>query len=107
MIESATPITTEAPKRRRYSARKILLTVVVGVILTIVLLYVIGPRTNPHLERANTLFYQGNYEAAIDEYTLALQQDPNNAGVYNARGISYADTGNHEAALADFNRAIQ
>jgi tetratricopeptide (TPR) repeat protein len=47
-----------------------------------------------------------NYADAIDQYTKAIELDPDYEKAYFNRGEAYANTGNHEHAAMDFDRAI-
>jgi tetratricopeptide (TPR) repeat protein len=44
---------------------------------------------------------------AIDFYTYALKYNPNDTTAYNNRGVIYADMGQQNLALADYNEAIR
>jgi tetratricopeptide (TPR) repeat protein len=50
---------------------------------------------------------QGNYAAAIADYTSALNLDKNLASVYPARGKAYLKAGKFRDAVNDFNRALK
>ena len=50
---------------------------------------------------------QQEYEAAITHYTNAIELKPDLVNVYNNRGNVYADKGDIENAIRDFNTAIQ
>ena len=59
-------------------------------------------------------FFQGNaafeseeYEDAKDFYTKAIELNPQDAEVYNNRGVTYYEQGNFSAALQDYNKAIE
>ena len=45
------------------------------------------------------------YQNAINEYTKAIQLDPDYADAYVKRGLSYYDLGQHQYAIADFDKA--
>jgi regulator of sirC expression with transglutaminase-like and TPR domain len=49
----------------------------------------------------------GEYEAAIADYNLVLQLNPQDVYVFYNRGLAYLGTEEYEAAIADFDRAIQ
>ena len=46
-------------------------------------------------------------KAAVAEYTQKLQAQPNNAVLYNNRGVAYKMLEQYQKALEDLNRAIQ
>ena len=68
-----------------------------------------GDPTNAylHYERANALFAQGNYSAALIEYNNATIWDPNLAAAYNGKGNALSALGNYEAAVKAFNESIK
>ena len=47
----------------------------------------------------------GQYQTAINDYTEAIQLDPDYADAYVKRGLSYYDLGQHQYAIADFDKA--
>lgn len=48
----------------------------------------------------------GEYERAVEDYTQALQVDPQNSYAYYNRGITRDRSGDYEGAIADFTHAI-
>jgi serine/threonine protein kinase/lipoprotein NlpI len=70
-----------------------------------------------HLQDFETLFEQaqlycskGDYEKAIQQYTQAIQKDPESFIAYLSRGNTYNrsnKSGNKEAALLDYTQALQ
>jgi tetratricopeptide (TPR) repeat protein/S1-C subfamily serine protease len=56
-------------------------------------------------QKAFLLYNSGSKQAAIDEYTLIIEQQPE-AYAYNNRGNVRFDLGQKEAAIADYDRAI-
>ena len=49
----------------------------------------------------------GEYQNAADDYTKAIQLDPDNARAYTNRGYSYRILGEHQTAIDDATKAIQ
>jgi tetratricopeptide (TPR) repeat protein len=49
----------------------------------------------------------GQYEAALADFSRALELDPNDAWDWAHRGETYRQMGQYEAALADFSRALE
>ena len=49
----------------------------------------------------------GNYDAAIADYTKAIEISPNLSQAYNNRGNAYDDLKNYDAAISDFTKAIE
>jgi tetratricopeptide (TPR) repeat protein len=50
---------------------------------------------------------KGNHQAAIANYTQAIQRAPKNPNFYYNRGIEYAAIGDRPAAINDYTQAIQ
>jgi tetratricopeptide (TPR) repeat protein len=49
----------------------------------------------------------GDYEGAIQDFTTAIEQDPNLYLAYNNRGYGYYHMGEMEKAAADFSTALE
>jgi tetratricopeptide (TPR) repeat protein len=60
-----------------------------------------------YLSRGDGFYAAEDYEAALADYTCALELDPTAAGVYNDRGNAYSLLGDEEAAVADYTEAIE
>src|SRR5208282_861580 len=56
---------------------------------------------------ANNLYTAGDYEGAIRKASEAIQHDSTNALTYDLRGKSHAKRNEWQAALADYDQAIQ
>jgi tetratricopeptide (TPR) repeat protein len=54
-------------------------------------------------ERLNVRDYQG----AVEDYTRALELDPNSAIACNDRGVAFSSLGDQPAAIADYTKALQ
>lgn len=52
-------------------------------------------------------FVRGQWQAAVEAYTQAIDLQPGLAYGYSWRGQAHAANKNHEAAISDFNRAIE
>ena len=50
---------------------------------------------------------QGEQDKAIAEFDKALAIDPHDPDSYNNRGVAWYFKGQHDKALADYNRAIE
>jgi tetratricopeptide (TPR) repeat protein len=48
-----------------------------------------------------------DYRSAIELYTQVINSDPQEALIYNNRGLVYASLRNFELAIADFNKSIE
>jgi len=64
------------------------------------------PQTN-FLERGILFASRGDYEIAIEEFTEALKQQPNNGAIYAHRGNAYQKKGGLDEAIEDYNQAIK
>ncbi|MCG6137245.1 MAG: tetratricopeptide repeat protein [Nostoc sp. LLA-1] len=51
-------------------------------------------------------YQAGNYQAAVADFTLAIELDPENALVYNKRGNAFYKLGDYQQAKADSSKAI-
>ena len=49
----------------------------------------------------------GNYQGAIDDYTKAIDVDPQNAYAYYNRGKAKYDLLDYQGAIADYTKAIE
>jgi tetratricopeptide (TPR) repeat protein len=60
-----------------------------------------------HHRRGRELIQKGDYPAAIDELSRAIQAQPDWSMVYNARGFAYYLEHDYRRAIADLNEAIR
>ena len=60
-----------------------------------------------YIHRGKSLEEKGDREAAIGEYTRAIEKDPENAAAYIYRGLVYKGLGRYEEAIGDYDRAIE
>jgi tetratricopeptide (TPR) repeat protein len=51
--------------------------------------------------------YEGDYDRAITNWTLAIRLAPNYANAYYNRGVVYAGKGDYNRAIADLNHAVR
>jgi tetratricopeptide (TPR) repeat protein len=51
--------------------------------------------------------FGGHWQAAIDDFDIALKINPNYAEVYTIRGVSKAALGNKQGAIDDYNLALK
>ncbi|MFZ0132514.1 MAG: tetratricopeptide repeat protein [Desulfobacterales bacterium] len=54
----------------------------------------------------DSLYDQGEYQKAIEEYETALRLDPANANLHNSLGVCYGVTGEFTQAMARFKEAM-
>ncbi|MBN1316819.1 MAG: rhomboid family intramembrane serine protease [Anaerolineales bacterium] len=59
------------------------------------------------LTSGEAYLYQGEYELAIQDFSIALQKDETLWPAYVYRGEAYMRQGNHKAAFQDFDTVIQ
>jgi tetratricopeptide (TPR) repeat protein len=52
-------------------------------------------------------YAQGNYRAAIDDFTKVINLDPNNAKAYYNRGVVRDDLKDYQGAISDYDQAIK
>ncbi len=62
-------------------------------------------KTNKWFDLGNDFYSKGQMKAAIDAYSKAIKQEPNNPDYFTARGKAYAKKGNLKAAQKDFDTA--
>ena len=60
-----------------------------------------------HYQSGNWYLFGGDYDQAIFNFNLALHSEPDNADIYNGRGLAYEAKEDYNRALADFNRALE
>ena len=58
-----------------------------------------------YLDRANKQFYSKNYEAALENYDLAIHHCPSMPEAYYCRGLVKRIMGNHQEAIQDLSIA--
>lgn len=84
--------------------------------LTLVTALLLVPSYGPQLRAqdaaaliadGNSAFRDGRYGPARDLYTRVLTIDPDNLRALNNRGVALVRLGDHQAALADFSRAVE
>jgi tetratricopeptide (TPR) repeat protein len=59
-----------------------------------------------HKNKGNDAFKTGNYQAAIECYTAALELCPNECAFYTNRAITYLKMETPELAMNDCQRAL-
>ena len=59
------------------------------------------------VDLGNQYIEQDNFDLAIEEFTQAIQLNPNYTEAYFNRGKCYGKQGSYESALKDFDKAIQ
>ncbi len=52
-------------------------------------------------------FDSGNYNAAVDAFTKAIELDPRLINAYSFRGNAYFNLGDYKQAIRDYNKAIK
>jgi tetratricopeptide (TPR) repeat protein len=66
-----------------------------------------GYRSRILLRRGNGHFDKGEFEAAVADYTKAIELKSDYAEAYYNRGNAYDNKGDKDRAIADYNRAIE
>ena len=64
------------------------------------------PTLESYYQRGNAQLDLGNYEAAVDDYSAVLQQDPNNVAAYFNRGLAYLQLSQFMKAVDDYTKVI-
>jgi tetratricopeptide (TPR) repeat protein len=64
-------------------------------------------KTGDILLSAKAKYKNGDYQAAVIEYTLAIEFAPNLAVAFSCRGDAYDKLGESSKAMADYNRALE
>lgn len=59
------------------------------------------------LNLGDAAYYAGEYEKAIDNYTKAIEINPEDAMAYNNRGVAYHKLEQYENAISDLTKAIE
>ena len=62
---------------------------------------------NTYINRGFAYETKGEFDAAIRDYTKAIELNPQHAEVYTARGVVYWQKGNVDAAIQDYTKAIE
>jgi TonB family protein len=57
--------------------------------------------------RANASFVMGEYDAAINDYTKAIELNSKEASIYFSRGMAFYNKQSFNRAIADFDKAIE
>jgi tetratricopeptide (TPR) repeat protein len=106
-----------APKRKPYILRPsrprfivVFVVVVVGV-LAVLTLGIILPRETVNtpeqrVQRGLVLSKQQQYEAAIQEFTQAIEAQPSMVDAYLYRGMALYETGRFEDSIPDFSKVL-
>ncbi|HUF26926.1 MAG TPA: tetratricopeptide repeat protein [Gemmatimonadaceae bacterium] len=64
------------------------------------------PQRLDYLSEALALERQGDYDAALTSYRLALRDQPNDPRILQNMAIAYSKTGRHEEAIRTYRRAL-
>jgi tetratricopeptide (TPR) repeat protein len=65
------------------------------------------PQRLDYLNEALALERQGDYEAALTSYRLALRDNPNDPRILQNMAIAFTKTGQQEEAIRHYRRALQ
>jgi tetratricopeptide (TPR) repeat protein len=60
-----------------------------------------------YLDRADMYCNKRKYDKAIDDYTKAIELEPDNPFCHSLRGMAYANKKEYDFAIADFSEAIR
>jgi len=67
----------------------------------------LNPRFDSYIYRGNILYAQGDYDAAIKDYTNAIDLKPDNEIGYYNRATAYSSKEDYDKAIFDFNKSIE
>ncbi len=67
---------------------------------------VIAQSPRQYLRTGEEFYRSMNFEDAIEQFTRAVEMDPDLDRAYVNRGLAYSKVGNHEMAARDFDRAL-
>lgn len=59
------------------------------------------------ISKADSLYANGEYRLAVQEYTKAIKENDENEFAYNARGLAKLELKEYYEAIADFNKAVE
>ena len=59
------------------------------------------------IDKAMALFKERKYEEAIDAFSLVLENEPDNADIYNNMGVAYSCLGNFDQAERFYTKALE
>ena len=65
-----------------------------------------NPLETQYLNQGVEKHKAGNYQGAIDDWSKAIEINPQNAIAYNNRGSAKDDLGDHQGAITDYTKAI-
>ena len=65
------------------------------------------PKRLDYLSEALTLERQGDYDAALTSYRLALRDRPNDTKILQNMAIAFSRTGRQEEAIRSYRRALE
>ncbi len=63
--------------------------------------------TVTYYDTGNVFYESQQYEAAINKYNKAIEQNPNYTEAYLGRGLAYRALGNYTDAIDDFNKTVE
>lgn len=65
------------------------------------------PTGESYYQRGNAQFDLGSYQAAVEDYTAALEKDPNYLAAYFNRGLAYLELNQLQLAVDDYSKVIE
>ena len=85
---------------------KFIVLVACVVLTTILLVGCVSP-AQEHLNKGTAYLDQGEFDEAIEEYTEAIELDPNYTTAYHNRAFVYSEIGEYDKAIADLTKTIE
>lgn len=65
-----------------------------------------SPNSETYFNRGYECSKKKDYDCAVDNYTKAIELNPQYADAYYNRGVTYDDKGNYDQAIRDYNKTI-
>ena len=102
------PASSSKTSKKSQHIAYILILLILSVILNLVLINLQQeqPDINDCLVRGLKYFAKGNYEFAIEDFSIAIALDPNKPGAYFNRGSAYYKKREFANAIVDLDKAI-
>ena len=95
---------------RRLRIVQVILRLTVFLFVSVVGIALVGcasGRLRRTITGGSSYYQEGNYDRALEEFSRAIELNPQFALAFNNRGAVLVDLGDYKLALADYNMAIE